>query len=384
MRALLSSRSGYITIMVAALAVAAAIIAFRYGDPAEFSDIVHSDDFLAGLREKHGDGCIAMTAMEQVDVIVIGPSVVHASIDARIFARRLAPRATAVCALPGWKISHMDFLFEFLDQENLNPKQIIWMVEPRTMRSTSSALRSTARIRNLLTNRWSHEEMQQVWRAQLDASQTPFEFDADTVNDRTERLSNSLDNLDPATVHSILDRSGNFMEQRLVETMASPSIAKLAGADSVMSRICAQLERRGIELDILMAPLPERTIRKVASSRNPNLPKTVALAAEEFEQGLPCARQVIGLTAEEWGLDVRHFVNRLATPDYNYGIWRSSQAYETHMQGLSRREKFSIYDPNHLNPVGARLFTNRLIDAIFESTDESPSSLLVLESEAAA
>lgn len=226
--------------------------------------------------------------------------------------------------------------------------------------------------------------MQQVWRAQLDASQTPFEFDADTVNDRTERLSNSLDNLDPATVHSILDRSGNFMEQRLVETMASPSIAKLAGADSVMSRICAQLERRGIELDILMAPLPERTIRKVASSRNPNLPKTVALAAEEFEQGLPCARQVIGLTAEEWGLDVRHFVNRLATPDYNYGIWRSSQAYETHMQGLSRREKFSIYDPNHLNPVGARLFTNRLIDAIFESTDESPSSLLVLESEAAA
>jgi hypothetical protein len=134
--------------------------------------------------------------------------------------------------------------------------------------------------------------------------------------------------------------------------------------EQIMARFCAALEQRGVALDVVVGPVPRQTLAYSAALDNPDLPPSLDDLGRSLEAWLPCARRVIARPAQGWGLDLRHYINRMAEPDYPYEIWDSPAAFAGYADGLDRQGRVTLFDGNHLNLAGATVFTAALVQAL--------------------
>ncbi len=356
-------RAAFILIILAALAGGLVLSQQRTGAESEFAAIVRSEDFQAGLRYRRaGEGCVALTAMEDVDVIVIGSSQVFAGIDPLTLARRFAPQTTAVCALPAWAVGHFDLFVAFLEAERLTPRRIIWIADAMAILETSASEDWLTRAREVFESRDAQALMRGQWSASIASTGAPFPIDAAERVRRLEGQRAGIAALSVSDIEAVLEgremASMAFLANYLETAVPYPR------RQQRLAQFCAALDQRGVVLDIVIGPVPDQTIAHMQALPNPALTQSLGALAGQLQDLLPCGRRVIARPAGEWGLDLRHYVNRMARPDYPYEIWDSPQAFAAYADRLGRGAKFDVFDGNHLNLAGAVIFTEALAEAV--------------------
>jgi len=354
-----AARFAFLAIILIALVGGVAISERRTGKAQEFSDVVTSEDFLAGLRfRRSGEGCVALTALEDVDVLVVGSSQVYAGIDAVTLANAFAPRTTAVCALPAWTVGHFELLVAFLEAERITPQRIIWVADAMSVLETSITDARLERAREVFRSREQQALVRGRWAEMIDRAGRPLPIDAGERRDRLNAQRAALNGLPVADIEAVIAGRDMASIQALVELLSDAR--PYPRREALLAQFCAALDQRGVALDVVVGPVPQMTIERMQAIGNPALPPSLATLGEDLERWLPCARRVIARNAAGWGLDLRHYVNREADPDYPYEVWESPEAYAAYADGLDRGRRFRSFDDNHLNLAGAVTFTEAL------------------------
>ena len=356
-------RAAFILIILAALAAGLVLSQQRTGAAGEFAAIVRSEDFQAGLRyQRAGEGCVALTAMEDVDVIIIGSSQAFAGIDAVTLARRFAPQTTAVCALPAWAVGHFDLFVAFLEAQRLTPRRIIWIADAMAILETSASQDWLTQARQVFESRDVQAGVRGQWSASIERSGAPFPIDSAERLSRLDRQREGIARLSVSNMEAVLASremaSMAFLANYLETARPYPR------REQRLAQVCAALDQRGVALDIVVGPVPDQTIAHMQALPNPALTPTLDDLGAQLKDLTPCARRVIARRAGDWGLDLRHYVNRMARPGYPYEIWDSPEAFAAHADGLDRSAHINLFDGNHLNLAGAVIFTEALAEAV--------------------
>lgn len=356
------TRLAYFGVVIAVVIAATGLVHLRLEGPDEFRQTVRTADFLAGQRyARRGDGCVAMTAMDDVDVVVVGSSVAWSNIEARTLARLLAPQTVAVCGISGWPLGLFEMLFEFFEQQRLTPRRIIWLAEVMSIREVSITQHRLELGRGVFFSNDVQGALRQRWRDQLAETGAPFPIDASRQIELIELQRTALDHLDPTRMRTILD-SGEVwglagLGRLLTTAQPYPNV------DSVMRRICAAVRQRGIAFDIVITPVPDVTQEFVVTLNNPHLPRRDQLYAE-LRSGMTCARRVVDRDLADWGLDLRNFTNRHGDADFPYAAWESAEAFYSEVDTRDSWGQIDLFDPHHMNLVGSVVFTEALADAL--------------------
>lgn len=354
-----AARFTFLAIAVMAIAAGLILADRRTGKADAFVDIVRSEDFQAGQRyRRNGDGCIALTAMEDVDVLVVGSSQAYAAIDAVILAERYAPRSTAVCALPAWTVGHFSLLIEFLEDQQITPRRIIWIADAMSVLETSITDARLDRARDAFQSREHQDRIRGQWSAMIERTGAPLPVNAEERRTRLARQLQALDALIPEDVEAVV-ASRDMASFSALSTLLADA-RPYPGREALLAQFCAALDQRGVMLDVVVGPPPRETIERMQALGNPDLPESLEALGVDLEVWLPCARRVIARDAAGWGLDLRHYVNRMGDPDYPYQVWSSTEAYAAYADRLDRNGRIESFDGNHLSLAGAALFTEAL------------------------
>lgn len=360
------SRAARFTFLaIAAMAIAAGLILAdrRTGKADAFADIVRSEDFQAGQRYRRGgDGCVALTAMGDVDVLVVGSSQAYAAIDAVTLANRFAPQSTAVCALPAWTVGHFALLIEFLEEQRMTPRRIIWIADAMSVLETSISDARLERARQVFQSSEHQDLIRGQWAAMIERTGAPFPIDAAERRRRLERQLQALTTLSVSDIETVIDRRDMASFEALANLLEGAR--PYPGREALLAQFCAALDQRGIMLDVSVGPPPQATIERMQALGNRDLPASLEALGSDLEAWLPCARRVIARDASGWGLDLRHYVNRMGDPDYPYDMWSSVETYAAYADRLDRTGRINSFDGNHLNLAGAALFTEAMVDAL--------------------
>lgn len=358
-----AARFAFLAIILLALVGGVAISERRTGKANAFVDIVRSEDFQAGQRyRRSGEGCIALTAMDDVDVLVIGSSQAYAAIDAVILAERYAPQSTAVCALPAWTVGHFSLLIEFLEKQRITPRRIIWIADAMSVLETSITDARLNRARDVFLSREHQDLIRGQWSAMIERTGAPMPVNAEERRTRLARQLQALDALTPEDVEAVV-ASRDMASFSALSTLLADA-RPYPRRDALLAQFCAALDQRGVLLDVVVGPPPRETIERMRTLGNPSLPRSLDALGEDLSAWLPCARRVIARDASGWGLDLRHYVNRMGDPDYPYEVWSGAEVYAAYADPLDRDGRINSFDGNHLSLAGAALFTAAMVDAL--------------------
>ena len=322
-------------------------LVFRSGwiggaDPDGLRELTRGEAFLAELQNRPTDGCVALPHQDP-DTVFVGSSHAYAALDPLELSRGLDGRV-GVCALPAWNADFLPPFLDYMDAHGIEPDRIVWVVDP------AAWLRLRLHDTRL-------DAAEAVFRGEADADAharwsgwETGEGALDVHLARERKLRDGLGGIAPADLAAAQDRH----RERLIRlsTSAREGSRPLPRLDRTLARICGRLQRSGTELVAVVSPLPRMVERDEAGD--------AAQRAAEAEAHLPCEARVIASPLADWGLDERHFLNRANAADYDYAIWSEPDRLDTWLETATDREVYGLYDDNHLNPVGAAIFSREL------------------------
>jgi|GEM_PF-5275732 len=334
---------------------------FMYGferpdsNTARLKQVVQQDEFLMGLQGKQGEGCVALKFMNDIDTVFIGSSHAYASLDPYVIRQASGGKRIGICALAAWNTDFLHEFVKFLSSENIEIKRLVWVADPATLFEITQHEKRLAYAQSLLNDSAHQKRISDTWIKNLDENHPPLLLAASEYKHRRDQHRIQINALSSANVSGILDRYPLIAERNL------PSVIRAAQVnprnEKNLRRFCADLKMRGIALDIVTSPVPER-ISNLVTNSGPELQK---LSPREFlEAFTPCAQNVISKSLEEWGLDERYFVNRRLNDDYDYTLWEKPEEILVYYQELIPDDQAIFYSPDHVNPVGATIYSTHL------------------------
>lgn len=365
------ARAAFFAVVGITVLAIGAFFNLRTDDPARAAALVTDPDFLAGLRDQpEGDGCIALQSIDDIDVLVIGSSHVGAGVDPLILATEMDGQQTGVCAIPAWTMGHFDLLFEFLHDEGLAPDRLVWIADIGTIMDLPQSQQSLASAEQIFASNTVQRRVRDRWFGNVRNEGSAFDLDQASRAEHLAAQTEALAGVELATLTALLDSQPPADLVRLGRALSASRA--LARPEEGLADICEAQNSAYGRLDIILSPIPERTLNYLSALEGTEYPQSLAAFAALLEQTLPCASSLQSNSLGEWGLDERHFINRSADTDYPYEVWESADAYQALTADLSRRQQRRLYDSNHLNLAGAEIFTRELVKHLSAEGADQP------------
>ena len=327
----------------------------------KLQQIVQDDEFLIGLHNKHSQGCVALKHLADVDTVIIGSSRAYASIDAYALKEALNGQRIGICAISSWNTDFLHEFITFLEKEDVSPKRLIWIVDSAVPLRLGLHEKRLEYAKAVFSDSELQKKMSDKWVENKDAKLPILGLSKDAYLERMTFHKNQIENIPVNVVRDRLDTFEEVAIGNLAKVMATAKVNPFNTKN--LRRFCTDLKLHGINLDIVVSPVPN----KVASLVSQSMPDSeVSNLLSFFEIHTPCAKNIIDQSLEDWRLDERHFMNRNLKDDYPYDIWNVPEEFGSHYADMSPRLQPRFYSPDHLNAVGAHIFTKELADIIRE------------------
>jgi len=325
------------------------------------SDIVSTKAFLSTLQNKTTDACTSMAYMDRIDVVIVGSSLAYADIDPLILSEEFGGQSVAVCALSGWNTDYFVPFFKYLKEHNIAPARLIWLADDSShirvhlhderLKQAEGAL-FNAEFRNKLTQKW----------VETLGTKEAFEKALEDYQKRLEFHSERLRNLSVEDVTKIALET-DFASETAVLNIAKKAKPVPQNIDK-LRKLCANISQRSIIFDIVIAPGPTTSEEILSDSiKSSQALESVSLESY-YQKNVPCVRSIVSKPLAEWNLDNRYFLNRDLRDDYPYDIWENPALFSESYEALGRRDQLRFYDANHLNGVGATIFTKSFVESL--------------------
>ncbi len=319
------------------------------------SQIVQEDEFLMGLHSKAAEGCVALKHGQNIDIVIIGSSHAYAAIDLYVLKSTLGKKRVAICALPTWNTDFLHPFMTFLAKENLSPKRLIWVADAGVPLKLGQHDKRLDYAREILSDSNMQKKISDAWIENIEAGLPPLKLSKELYQKQRRLHHDKITSLSLAQVKQRLEAFPMVSESNLAPVLNTAKINPQNKNN--LRRFCTDLKLRRMELDIIIAPVPEITSKLIAKY-NPGA--DYADLSEFLEANVTCAQSVISPTLNDWGLDERYFMNRFLKEDYAYDIWEKSEDFSLFYENLPRRSQINFYNPDHMNPVGAVVFSQKV------------------------
>ncbi|MDA9009626.1 hypothetical protein N9K16_06715 [Alphaproteobacteria bacterium] len=129
-----------------------------------------------------------------------------------------------------------------------------------------------------------------------------------------------------------------------------------------MGNLCKEFAIRGIQLNLIISPTPRAELWE--SGYPEEFLTQFSTQAELFREHTTCAKTVLAKPLKDWGIDVRHFLNQVFDDEFDYESFEDFESYWQTYQELDKEKQRTFYDVHHLNPLGAQLFTRKVMQEI--------------------
>lgn len=317
------------------------------------------------IQNRTSDGCVALSYQKDVDIIVVGNSHTYANIDPYILSQGVGGKSVGVCAMASWNGDFMEPFLDYLQVLNITPETIIWLIDDSAFLEFGNQAARAAYRDAVFTDTVFRNKTAASWRAD---------------DSKFERVSRNAYLEKRRAMASDLSRIPEDKVAQIINTRPLPNFTGLENAvktlspmpdiDRAMSSLCKRMDAQGIRFISIATPLPHYTRRmfeRAAPLNQFGQDENVAAFVSRYAQ---CLSRVESRSLEDWGLNITHFVNRFGYADYPYEIWDNPEQFDEKFETLDATLQKQLVDPDHLNPIGAQIFTREVTGIITAQTDK--------------
>ncbi|MEL6567051.1 MAG: hypothetical protein AAFQ22_01440 [Pseudomonadota bacterium] len=326
-------------------------------DDNAFREVVSSDAFRMGLRLKSPDGCVALASMDRLNLVIVGNSHVFDGIDVHELAEAYPGKSVGVCALGHWNTDAFAPFLGYLDDQGLAPERVIWVADLGTLGVVPTSAEFQTYYEALFSEPSVRAETQDVWTENIENGRPALGVSETDYANGLAQMHEALADVDPQNVEAIV--RAHDLHDEIATRQLLKQLELNPRNDRNLRQLCAGITQRSITLDIVVYPLLPTTIELGdAGTADTELAMDIGGYLTET---MECARRVVDAPLAEWQLDARHFINRWDTPGYDYGLWNDAESFAARYDALSGPDRARLFDTDHLNPVGAKIFTRELV-----------------------
>ena len=327
------------------------VVNLRYGE-------AYSDKFFQKIQGTDLEGCLILSTLNP-DLLIVGDSHTYAGINFLELGNLLPNQTFSSCAIGGFYFQMLDELIDQLEEQGYVPKKIWYMTSPRQFADSKNINRVREQLFSKLQAgldetygyplffRDVAEFLQRNFQNILvyDNQQSKNQI----LQEYSKKISSHqeiIDKLDVNLVNKYLfyNKNNAFKEWHDQIKVWSNN----ANIENQIANFCELINNREIQLSVIHIPespaLTEMYSDKIKENYN--------VILDKFNR---CAMQVINEESKFYGIDNRFYLNRHLYSDYPY--------YEI-AKPDSEIPPDGLYDLDHLNGVGASIFTNHLVSLL--------------------
>ncbi len=296
------------------------------------------DDFLASMRTNTSLGCQTLRARAPT-LLIIGDSHAYSGVDFRQLQQLLPDQRVSGCTMAGLAIDSLDLLTAYMDTNDIYPPAIVLLTSPYEFIDTPIKPTRLQQHRDILNSSSSSITTNAVQALRYLSGQPVFGTTAAHELARLNRHQPQIMRQDPKTVDALMETTRDLNSP----TTSFLDLPPARTNAQVISRFCNWIKAHSITLFALHVPESPFMTR---------LRGNLDWYWNEMARLNTCGTTYHGPLLSR-DIDPRHFINRNFSDDYDYSIWT---------QGTDPEKILPAFDPDHLNPLGARLFSRNLAD----------------------
>jgi hypothetical protein len=348
--------------VLSAVAAAIAIVGFVVigGHAALMAEDLTWADYRANLRENPTFGCDTFPSVDP-DILLIGDSHLYAGVDFNILSIAFS-KSVSACALGGLYAESIPFVLKRIEQSDHYPDTIIYAASLRQLTEGRHKARQIAGHRQRLnaepvcTPFSGKEGLLKILKDcgpgylakaafKKILGKPLYRTSAGRERAAIDRHASKIDSIggDVFSLPVLLNSPAykDQWERRIAEIEL----------DSHLDGVYSELEGfvRSHSVRFYVIAMPESPL--LESMYPPEVREGYERMLERFK---PFAERVISLDVRSWGIGNRHFVNRQLLDNYDYDRWCSTDFLPS----------TDDMDLDHMNPVGAVLFTRKIVERI--------------------
>lgn len=344
-----------LTLLLLSLAVGVVYVAGALSRP---NERLTDQEYLANL---HGNSEFGPATFlnRRAKVLVIGDSHSYAGFDYNELARGLGTGSISACAMGGFYADTLPELARIMREHDYRPAIIIYGFSYRQLFEGKNKKAQLAQHKRALEpERFPSLKAaaRSLWTSVL------LLVDRERAMPRSAELDDANIALNAAHIKALhqqdpgrmADRAGHPGLRVWDGVIAAATISE-AQRDNLAS-LCALVRETGAELYVVGVPESPELERRYPEPLLRQGRETVA----ELES---CARVSRLLSSRAWGLGDEHFVNRGLKQGYDYARWERPDF----------RPDVQDFDPDHMNQVGARVFTKAVARMVVENSVVLPA-----------
>lgn len=300
-----------------------------------FQLVVDESSYLASMRAPEM-GCRTVW-MRKPELLILGDSHSYAAWDFSALEHSTRLRVGS-CALGGLYLESLPALMDTVFRPGVRPSVIVLGLSPRMFWESPTKAEQIS-FHTLLFGKLSSQPAPYLL-SRLLGYPLPFEDEAERATKESPRI----EQLDEAAIAARLAASESNLPTLVAwrERLARPTYSGAAGR--IAPLICERVRAFGARLWLIHIPESPYLETKYPAGVLEKYRKEV----NEFNS---CASRVALNNAIDYGLGNRHYVNRELDPTLDLSAWDR--------QGPMTDSRY--FDADHMNPIGARVFTMSLL-----------------------
>ncbi|MBI2602103.1 MAG: hypothetical protein HYW48_03520 [Deltaproteobacteria bacterium] len=303
-------------------------------------------DYLANLRHSSVFGCRTFLGRKP-SLLVLGDSHNYAAWDYNLLQRGFPNDVISSCTMGGWYLETLFLIFDLMDQKKFYPKKIIYGASPRQFAQMEDKEEALSVHKEYLRNEYSAKDFAKDLFVHIKTKQKPTLLHTSFLNEENGIRDNEsgILGLDSANVANYFEKYPTKAQnewRRVIEKWVFTSDLK-----QKISKICHFVKTHS--LDLVVVHIPESPY--LESLYGDSIWNEYNSTLEQFKK---CG-QVIAERASKWEIDNRFFVNRTMDPNFPYHDISNANPISS-----DDTANYS-YDLDHLNFIGAKVFTRNFL-----------------------
>lgn len=321
---------------------------YRYGE-------ITDSDYLSNLRDSSLFGCHSFLDMKP-EWLIVGDSHSYAAWNYNELSKILDNTSISSCTVGGFYLETFNMILKLMDENQYYPKKLIY----------------GASVRQFSYSEFKHKQ-QEVHEAYIEQKYTLKEFLFGIITHlRTGKKKNILHTtheeqiskyeLHKSRIESITREeadlyiksypSGPYEKWR--NKIKKHSFTK--DLDNMIQDICKVVNEKDIELYVINIPISPRLERMYGEE----IMKQYFDYINKFQA---CSSKIIIKTAEYYKIENSHYFNRSMDDQFPY------EQIKANKEIIGETDQWDAYDLNHLNAIGAFLFTEKASSLILEKNE---------------
>jgi hypothetical protein len=347
------NHKGYFLTFVVLLATAVSgfLVLKQKGEAQLVQNMVGTSAYFEKLKSTDLEGC-SLLKVTDADMVFVGDSHTYAGIDFAHVSKAFPQLEIGACPVGGFYLDTLVHFLTYSKNAGLTPEYIVYGAAPRQFVLTDSKDKVSEQMLTGLNKRFIYDDNLFFLRDFVKAVSGRSLSEQNVILDPAHV--ENLSKLDPSETHVYFDRFKNKNYLEWQRQIGSWSFDPKLGES--IKKICALITEMNSKLIVLHIP-ESPTLESMYGTE---LLKTYENALRSFD----CADKILVADAASYGIDDRHFLNRRMVKDFPYDK----------IQKMEEIFSAQAYDLDHLNPVGAEVFSRKMTETLKELKPELASN----------